>query len=48
MPSICTGRASIYLKMGYASAMAWILFIIIMVVTLVLMKSSARYTYYES
>jgi multiple sugar transport system permease protein len=38
----------IYLKMGYASAMAWILFIIIMVVTLVLMKSSARYTYYES
>jgi multiple sugar transport system permease protein len=38
----------IYLKMGYASAMAWILFIIIMVVTLILMKSSARYTYYES
>ena len=38
----------IYLKMGYASAMAWILFLIILVVTLVMMKSSARHTYYES
>jgi multiple sugar transport system permease protein len=38
----------VYLKMGYASAMAWILFIIIMVVTLLLLKSSARYVYYES
>ncbi|OQA47078.1 MAG: Lactose transport system permease protein LacF [Chloroflexi bacterium ADurb.Bin325] len=38
----------VYLKMGYASALAWILFIIIMVVTLVLMRSSARYVYYES
>ena len=38
----------VYLKMGYASAMAWILFIIIMVVTLLLLRSSARYVYYES
>lgn len=38
----------VYLKMGYASAMAWILFLIIMVVTIVLMRSSARFTYYES
>jgi len=38
----------VYLKMGYASAMAWILFLIIMVVTIVLMRSSARFVYYES
>jgi len=35
-----------YLKMGYASAMAWILFIIIMVCTLLLMRISNRWTYY--
>jgi multiple sugar transport system permease protein len=36
-----------YLKMGYASAMAWVLFLIIMVVTVFLIKSSARWTHYE-
>lgn len=35
-----------YLRMGYASAMAWILFIIIMVCTLLLLRSSERWTYY--
>jgi len=34
-------------KMGYASAMAWILFVIIMVLTLVLLGSSKRWVYYE-
>jgi len=34
-------------KMGYASAMAWILFIIIMALTLTLMRTSQRWVYYE-
>ena len=34
-------------KMGYASAMAWILFVIIMVLTLLLLKSSKKWVYYE-
>jgi multiple sugar transport system permease protein len=32
--------------MGYASAMAWILFIIILIFTLLLLKVSDRFTYY--
>jgi multiple sugar transport system permease protein len=36
----------IYLKMGYASAMAWILFIVIMICTLLLLRTSARWVYY--
>lgn len=36
-----------YLKMGYASAMAWILFVIILLFTLLLLKVSDRYTYYS-
>jgi multiple sugar transport system permease protein len=35
-----------YLKMGYASALAWVLFFIILACTLVLLKLSDRYTYY--
>jgi multiple sugar transport system permease protein len=34
-------------KMGYASAMAWILFVIIMSLTLLLLNSSRRWVYYE-
>ncbi|MEZ4623006.1 MAG: sugar ABC transporter permease [Caldilineaceae bacterium] len=37
----------VYLKMGYASAQAWILFIIIMICTLLMLRSSERWTYYE-
>lgn len=36
-----------YFKMGLASAMAWILFIIVFVLTLILFKSSDRWVYYE-
>jgi multiple sugar transport system permease protein len=36
----------LFLKMGYASAMAWILFLIILVATLLLLKISNRFTYY--
>ena len=35
-------------KMGYASALTWILFIIILVITLITIRSSAVWVYYES
>jgi len=37
-----------YFKMGFASAQAWILFVIILTVTLLIFKSSARWVYYEA
>ena len=36
-----------FFKMGYASALSWVLFVIIFVFTLILFKSSNRWTYYE-
>lgn len=36
-----------YFRMGYASAMAWVLFVIILVVTLITFKGVARHVYYE-
>jgi multiple sugar transport system permease protein len=36
----------LWMKMGYASAMAWVLFIIILGCTLLLLKVSERFTYY--
>jgi multiple sugar transport system permease protein len=39
-------KAFIDLKIGYASAMAWILFIIIMICTLIILRLSERWTYY--
>lgn len=41
-------RAFIRLKFGYASAMAWMLFFIIMICTVLLLKSSERWTHYEA
>jgi multiple sugar transport system permease protein len=41
-------RAFQMAQMGYASALAWILFIIIMVITLLVIRSSAAWVYYES
>ena len=35
-----------YLKMGYASAMAWLLFVVIVAVTFVVNRSSKRWVYY--
>jgi multiple sugar transport system permease protein len=35
-----------YLKIGYASAMAWILFLIILGCTILILRSSDRWTYY--
>ncbi len=37
-----------FLKMGYASAMAWILFIIVLVVTLIVFKTSLKWVYYDA
>jgi multiple sugar transport system permease protein len=36
-----------YYKMGYASALAWIMFIIILVMTMFIFKSSPYWVYYE-
>jgi multiple sugar transport system permease protein len=40
-------RAFLDLSMGYASAMAWILFVIIFALTLLLFRSSQRWVFYE-
>ncbi len=37
-----------YFKMGYASAMAWILLLLVLVVTLVVFRTSAQWVYYRS
>lgn len=36
-----------YMDMGYASALAWILFVIVLVLTLLIFHSSAAWVYYE-
>jgi multiple sugar transport system permease protein len=36
-----------YLKMGYASAQAWIMFIVIMLITLIIFRSQARWVFYQ-
>lgn len=40
-------NAFLYMKMGYASAMAWILFIVIMAITLFVFRTSNRWVYYQ-
>lgn len=40
--------AFIKFRMGYASALAWILFLIILVLTLLVLRSSSVWVYYES
>ena len=36
-----------FFSMGYASALAWVLFVIILVLTLLIVRSSDRWVYYE-
>lgn len=36
-----------YFKMGYACAMAWLLFLLVLIATIIIFKSSARYVYYQ-
>lgn len=40
-------KAFKWLEMGYASAMAWVMFFIIIVLTLLIFRSSNRWVYYE-
>jgi multiple sugar transport system permease protein len=39
-------NAFAYFKMGYASAMAWILFLTILIITLAIFRSARRWVYY--
>jgi multiple sugar transport system permease protein len=39
-------QAFSYLHLGYASAMAWLLFLIVVVITILLFRSSSRWVYY--
>lgn len=41
-------KAFSYLQMGYACALAWILFGVILALTLIVFKTSARWVYYEA
>jgi multiple sugar transport system permease protein len=36
-----------YFKMGYASALAWLLFAFVLILTLLIFKTSGRWVYYE-
>jgi multiple sugar transport system permease protein len=40
-------KAFKWLEMGYASAMAWVIFIVIMIITIILFSVSNRWVYYE-
>lgn len=37
----------LYFRLGYASAMAWILFLLVITVTFLVFKTTGRYVYYE-
>jgi multiple sugar transport system permease protein len=37
-----------YWRMGYASAQAWIMFLILLVLTVILLRTSSRWVYYEA
>jgi multiple sugar transport system permease protein len=39
-------NAFAYFKMGYASAMAWLLFLTILIITLIIFRSARRWVYY--
>ena len=39
-------NAFAYFKMGYASAMAWLLFLTILIITLTIFGSARRWVYY--
>ncbi len=36
-----------FFKMGYASALAWVLFVVILIITLIQVRGSRRFVYYE-
>jgi multiple sugar transport system permease protein len=40
-------QAFTYVRMGYAAALAWILFVITMIVTVIILRGTKQWTYYE-
>jgi multiple sugar transport system permease protein len=40
-------NAFFFFKMGYAAALAWILFVIILICTALLLRTSQQWVYYE-
>ncbi len=40
-------QAFTYIRMGYAAALAWLLFIITMIVTVIIIRGTQQWTYYE-
>lgn len=40
-------NAFLFFKMGYAAAMAWILFVIIMVITMLLLRTASKWVFYQ-
>jgi len=40
-------QAFLWFNMGYASALAWVLFVIILIFTAIVIRSSSRWVYYE-
>jgi multiple sugar transport system permease protein len=36
-----------FFEMGYASALAWVLFVVILIITLIQIRLSKRFVYYE-
>ena len=41
-------NAFYYFKMGYASSLAWVLFAIVLALTLLVFRSSSAWVYYEA
>ncbi|MDI7278007.1 MAG: ABC transporter permease, partial [Anaerolineae bacterium] len=37
-----------HFKMGYASALAWVLFVVVLMLTLAVFRSSPMWVYYEA
>jgi multiple sugar transport system permease protein len=40
-------NAFLFFKMGYAAAMAWILFVIIMLITMILLRTASKWVFYQ-
>ena len=45
--SISINRAFSELKMGYASALAWVLFLIVLILTVIQFRFAQRWVFYE-
>jgi multiple sugar transport system permease protein len=41
-------QAFVYFKMGYASSLAWVLFVIVLIITVIQFRFADRWVYYES